>query len=256
MSRAIFQLRFFRARNRYICTFCDTPIAKGEYYYRDDPHPMARRHRGQTARQICVNCINNDVYYQEQRSTGQLELPFDEPISLPVRVELVDVTHVILERLRLHPNEIYDISEEQFEELVCERLSAMSFEARRTGRTNRKDGGIDIVFWNEGPFPILGAGQVKHHRSCRKLIGPDVIRDFRGVLATHPVQFGVVITNTTFTPDARWFADHHRGLIRLRNGEDLRKWINDDFVTDEFWRTVPAKIELCPGVEIEIPIVR
>lgn len=254
MSRAIFQLRMFRARNWYECAFCQSPIEKGQYYYRDDPHPMARYHRGQTVRQICVHCIESDVYLEEQRRTTQLDLPFDEPLIQPVRVVLVDVSQVLLERLRLHPDEIYHISEEHLEELVCERLSVMGFEARRTGRTNRKDGGIDIFFWNGGPFPVLGAAQVKHHRVRNRSNGPDVIRDFRGVIATHPFQFGVVITNTTFTADARWFADHQKGLIRLRDGKDLRKWIADEFVTDELWRTVPAKIELCPGVEIDIPI--
>ena len=256
MSRAISRLRMFRARNWYECAFCQSPIQKGHYYYRDDPHPMARKHHGQTARQICVHCIKSDIYLEEQRSTGQLELPFDEPINVPVRVDLVDVTQVLLERLRLDPDEIYRITEEQLEELVCERLSTMGFEARRTGRANRKDGGIDIFFWNEGPFPIIGAAQVKHHRARNRSNGPGIIRDFRGVLATHPVQLGVVITNTTFTVDARWFADHQHGLIRLRDGEDLRKWVNNEFVNDGLWRPVPAKIELCPGVEIEIPVFR
>lgn len=257
MSRRIFQLRLFRARRRYDCAFCQSPIGRGEYYYRDDPHPMARKHRGQTARQICVHCMESDVYVQEeQRTPGQLQLPFDERIIQPLRVELIDVTQLLLERLRLDPHEIYRITDEQLEEVVCQRLSAMKLEARRTGRSNRKDGGIDIVFWSEGPFPILGAAQVKHHRDPRTRNGPDVIRDFRGVLATHPFQFGVVVTNTTFTPDARWFAYQQQGLIRLRDVEDLRRWINDEFATSELWRTVPSRIELCPGVEIEIPLFR
>jgi hypothetical protein len=140
----------FRARSWYECAFCQSPIEKGHYYYRDDPHPMARKHRGQTARQICVHCIKSDAYFQEQSSADQLELPFDEPISLPLRVELIDVTDALLERLRLDPGEIFRISEQQFEELICERLSAMRFEARRTGRANRKDGGIDIFFGSSG----------------------------------------------------------------------------------------------------------
>ena len=256
MARAVFQLRMFRARSSYECALCQSPIKKGQYYYRDDPHPMARYHRGQTARQICVHCVKSDIYFEQRRRIDQPQLPFDESISQPVRVELVDVTKVLLERLRLDPDEVYRISEEQFEELVCDRLSAMKFEARRTGRTNRKDGGVDIFFWNAGPFPILGAAQVKHHRARNRSTGPEVIRDLRGVLAIHPIQFGVVITNTTFTVDARWFANHKEGLIRLRDGEDLRKWIDDEFVTNEFWRSVPARIKLCPGVEIEIPIFR
>ena len=256
MSRPVFQLRMFRARNWYECAFCQSPIEKGQYYFRDDPHPMARYYRGQTARQICVHWIESDVYLKEQRKTGQLELPFDEPLIQSVRGELIDVTQALLDHLRIAPEKIYRISAEQLEEVVCERLSAMGFEARRIGRINRKDGGIDVIFWNAGPFPILGAAQVKHHRDRNISNGPDIIRDFRGVLATHPFQFGVVITNTTFTPDARWFAEHQRGLIRLRDGEDLRRWINDEFVTNELWRIVPSRIRLCPGVEISIPTIR
>jgi restriction endonuclease Mrr len=151
---------------------------------------------------------------------------------------------------------MYRITAEQFEDVICDRLLAMGFEARRVGRTNRKDGGIDIVFWNSEPFPVLGAAQLKHHRDRTRRSGPQTVRDFRGVLATHPFQFGVVITNTTFTADARWFADHQQGLIRLRDGQDLRKWIENEFVSEERWRTVPHKIELCPGVTIDVPTLR
>ena len=256
MSRAVFQLRMFRARYWYECAFCQSPIEKGQYYYRDDPHPMARYHRGQTARQICVHCIEKDVYLKKEHTNSQLHLPFSEQLIQPVRVEFIDVSQILLARLRLKPEEIYRISEDSFEQLVCDRLSAMGFEARRTGRAKRKDGGIDIFFWNAGPFPILGAAQVKHHRAKDRTNGPDIIRDFRGVLATHPFQFGVVITNTTFTADACWFAEQQQGLIRLRDGKALRKWIADEFVTNELWQTVPAKIELCPGVEIDIPLPR
>lgn len=255
-SRTIFQLRMFRARNLYECAFCQSSIEKGQYYYRDDPHPMARYHRGHMPRQICVQCIKGDVYLERQRRSNQLEFSFDEPLIQPVRVELIDVTQVLIERLRIQPDEIYRISAEQFERLICDRLSTMGFEAHQMGHTNRKDGGIDIIFWNHSPIPAVGAAQIKHHRNPGTSNGPDVIRDFRGVLATHPFQFGVVITNTTFTPDACWFADHQQGLIRLRDGEDLRRWIDDEFATDERWHMVPAKIQLCPGVEINIPIFR
>jgi hypothetical protein len=246
----------FRSRNWYECALCQSPIEKGQYYYRDDPHPMARKYRGQTARQICVHCVKSDAYINERASTGQLQLPFDEYVSSPVRVELIDVTQLLLDNLRIDPNEIHRIDCDEFEEFICGRLSAMGFQAHRTGRINRKDGGIDIVFWNEGVFPILGAAQVKHHRTHNRSNGPEVVRDFRGALATCPAQFGVVITNTTFTADARWFADHQGGLVRLRDISDLRRWINDEFVTDEFWHAVPATIELCPGVKIEVPSFR
>ena len=62
---------------------------------------MARYRRGQTVRQFCVHCIESDVYLEEQRRAAQLELPFDKLLIQPVRVELVDVSQVLLERLVL-----------------------------------------------------------------------------------------------------------------------------------------------------------
>src|ERR1039457_563783 len=117
MSRPIFQLRIFRARSWYECAFCQSPIEKGQYYYRDDPHPLARYHRGQTARQICVHCVKSDIYIEQERVAGQRDLFLDEPISQPAHVEFIDVTQPLLKRLRLDPNEVYRISEEQLEEL-------------------------------------------------------------------------------------------------------------------------------------------
>jgi hypothetical protein len=62
----------------------------------------------------------------------------------------------------------------------------------------------------------------------------------------------MIVTNTAFTPDAKWFARNNPRLIQLRDGDDLQKWIANDFAA-ESWRTVIRKIELCPGVEIEVP---
>jgi hypothetical protein len=62
-------------------------------------------------------------------------------------------------------------------------------------------------------FPFTGAVQVKHHRSAAITTGPDAVRDLTGAIAAKPFNLGVVITNTTFTPDARWFAENQGNLI-------------------------------------------
>ena len=242
------------ARRWYECAICQTEILKGQFYYRDEPHPKARYHRGAVVRQICVHCVDSDAFAEEQGYLDRLSERADE-FAPPVRVELVDVTAVLLERLRLDWDEIYRISEEQLEELACERLAAMDFEVQRVGRTNRKDGGIDIAFWDRGPFPRLGAAQVKHHRQANRSTGVGVVRDFQGALTGNPFQFGIILTNTTFTPDAKWFAENRQGFLRLRDGEELRRWIDDKFLVEELWRAVPRKLVLCPDVEIEIPSI-
>jgi hypothetical protein len=171
-----------------------------------------------------------------------------------LRIELVRVDAVLVQQLELNPERLYDLTPEQFEHLICDRLYAMGFEPKRTGLTNRKDGGIDILFWSRQPtaFPFLGAAQVKHHKSIDYIEGPSTIRDFAGATASIPVNTALLVTNTTFSPDARWFAREKAKLLRLREFEDMRRWLAGNFADDAEWREIPQSLELCPGVVIKI----
>ena len=130
----------------------------------------------------------------------------------------------------------------------------MGFEPKRTGRVNARDGGIDILFWPRGAsaFPILGAAQVKHHRNPRTTNGAETIRDFAGAIASHPFNAGIIVTNTSFTPDADWFARERAKLVRLRDFSDIRRWLLDNFTDEQEWRELPASLELCPGVVVKL----
>ncbi|MDO8836906.1 MAG: restriction endonuclease [Vicinamibacterales bacterium] len=149
---------------------------------------------------------------------------------------------------------MHSLTPSQFEAFVCDRLFAMGFEPRQVGKTNRKDGGVDIVFWPRAnlSFPFLGAVQLKHHRNVLEHEGPKVVREFAGAIAGHPFNAGVVVTNTSFSPDAEWFAQQHARLVRLRGFSDLCRWIAGAFGDDAEWREVPKSIELCPGIVIKI----
>jgi restriction endonuclease Mrr len=149
---------------------------------------------------------------------------------------------------------IHRITPEQFEEFICDRLSAMGLEPKRVGHTNRKDGGVDIVFWprSSSAFPFLGAAQVKHHRDPSAKEGPPNVRDFAGVLAGHVFNAGILVTNTSFSADAQWFAREHARLLRLREFKDIRRWMFDIFDDDAEWREIPKSIELCPGLVIDL----
>ena len=63
----------------------------------------------------------------------------------------------------------------------------------------------------------------------------------------------MVVTNTSFTPDAEWFAEQQRSLIRLRGLQDLRRWIAAEFTDEAEWREMPRRIELCPGITVDSP---
>lgn len=63
---------------------------------------------------------------------------------------------------------------------------------------------------------------------------------------------GMVVTNTSFTPDAKWFASNNNTLLRLRDLKDLQRWLREDFVNEHEWREIPDQIELAPGIIVPV----
>jgi len=47
-----------RAARTYKCSRCGSPIPKGTIYFRDEPHPLARHHRGIEVQYFCKKCIS------------------------------------------------------------------------------------------------------------------------------------------------------------------------------------------------------
>jgi hypothetical protein len=250
-----------RAARDYVCQACEATIAKGSTYYRHKPHPYAYTQRGERASQWCVSCIAKTPYLRDQ--VGRLWI---RPPSLvrastrtgDVQLELVH-THAIgigrllSERLVDSPHLVHQLTAPQFQEFICDRLYAMGLEPKQVGNTYAKDGGIDVVFWpRNGVFPFLGAAQLKHHQDPSRKEGSPSVRDFAGSIAGHPFAAALLVTNTSFTPDARWFARERANLIRLRDFEDIRRWLHGDFTDPLEWREIPSSIDLCPGVTVKI----
>lgn len=171
------------------------------------------------------------------------------------RIYLVDVFPHILDMLRKDYSYIHQLNPDQFELLICDRLSNMGFEVERVGSIYSPDGGVDIVAWpsKPTPFPYLLATQVKHHKRPTKKTGPSAVKDLQAVVANQPFQAGLLVTNTGFTPNARWFATNRSHIIRLRDMHDLKRWVSDNFTDEAEWREIPSEIELSPGITLKLP---
>lgn len=116
------------------------------------------------------------------------------------------------------------ISPTDFERLVTEMLQQMGFEAQMTKASG--DGGIDIEAVLDRP--IIGG---KYLIQCKRFddgnpVGSAAVREFYGALrADHNAVKGIFITTSTFTPQARQFA---QGLpIELITGEQLRNLLQE-----------------------------
>lgn len=256
-----------RARYEYICPACSRIIPRGALHFRHDPHPYARLFRGQSTTHWCHQCISASEPGPKERTTGRLRVPIvrvmrrspfsaqaELPLFTPLQVSFVGVGSILSKQFVKEPSLLHQISPEEFEEFICERLFAMGFEPRRVGATNRKDGGVDILFWPRlsGAFPFLGAAQVKHHRNPNTKEGSGTVRDFAGTIAGQPFNAGLLVTNTSFSPDAEWFARERAKLLRLRGFNDIRRWLLNNFSDEAEWREIPTSIVLCPGVIVRI----
>ncbi len=250
-------LRQTRAARPYQCSYCRSTIRQSEVYVRLQPFPA--RETGAEVLYFCRSCCVLGNWLQEsgreaKSDDQQLILRFAQHIK-PTRVQLVDISDATWTKILANPDELYHLNPPQFEEFVLERLRAMGLDAQPVGKTFRKDGGIDIIFTppRTFPFPFLGAVQAKHHRDPRYKVGPRPVREFEGVLASNRLfAAGMIVTNTSFTPDAKDFAMRSQSNLRLRDFQDLRRWICDNFTDDAEWREIPSRIQLCDGILIDL----
>ncbi len=250
-----------RATRSYLCQACARPIERGSEYFRHKPHPFAWT-RGERPTQWCEDCITHTPSVRDQvgriwirPATLVRSLAESRGVQLELfQARAVEIGGVLSSRLVGAPGMIHKLSPRQFQDFICDRLYAMGFEVRQVGDTFSKDGGIDVVFWPrwDGAFPFLGAAQLKHHRDPRRKEGSPAVRDFAGAISGHPFGAALLVTNTTFTPDAEWFAREHAKLVRLRDFEDICRWLQNDFSHAAEWREIPLSIELCPGVRVAI----
>jgi len=288
-------IRRSRARKPYSCVRCTKAISQGETYYRYEPHPLARYHRGASVRHFCERCavelevggVNLPITYVSRTLAHQIEalssvganqtmpldiqheFPFereathlvDAYVALPEAAEseefaiyetdvsVIEFSEEILAELRRDPTELLKLTPEQFELFLCDRLDAMGMETKRVGSIYQPDGGIDILAWPRQPaaFPFLIGVQAKHHKSWTEKVGAPDVRQFDAAIRNRPLQAGLLVSNTSFTANATWEIENHKHIIRLRDFEDLRRWIADNFVDEAEWREIPEQIEYMPG---------
>lgn len=199
------------------CSLCQHAILPGELFWRGCSAT------GEDCLWLCTNHIPLNMKRMiSEKSDDCSAINY-------LYADATDVRGRIIPELRRDPDAIYRLSPDDFEELVFDRLLAIGLQAIRIGTANEKDGGIDAVFWASGHFPTLGAVQIKHHRSPAKKVGPSAVRDLVGAMASDPFGLGLVVTNTSFSSDARRYTQTASVPIHLRDGSALERWINDDF---------------------------
>jgi restriction endonuclease Mrr len=131
-------------------------------------------------------------------------------------------THVRADR-SASPDEMAEMSGQDFERLISRLLDAMEFRTELTKVSG--DGGIDIIAVLDKP--IIGG---KYLFQCKRyapdnLVGASAVRDFCGAVSADRVVKGVFVTTSDFTPHAREFAD--KAGIELIDAAKLKALLHD-----------------------------
>jgi hypothetical protein len=130
----------------------------------------------------------------------------------------------------------------EFEDVVENLLSKMGFHIE--GRQAAADGGIDMIASKEDA--IVGGKYIIQCKRYSSSIGNAVIRDLYGVVHSESANKGVLITNSTFTREARRFAEGKP--IELIDGAKLQELLLKYGLLTSGESS--SQVRLSPGVQL------
>lgn len=136
---------------------------------------------------------------------------------------IVDANYRLIESLKKQPVGIRNLTPRQFEELLAHLLRDMGWDVELTKQT--RDGGSDILaYLNTDVGRLLCLVEAKHYREDRK-IGIDLVRTLYGTLCDAQANSAMLVTSSSFTPDAMAFQQKHQYQLTLREYADVVEWI-------------------------------
>lgn len=184
------------------------------------------------------------VSYMEERVTLQMQsvwpfssdapritlrsliIPGDKTTAGTLVTGVTALWFEILQRIKSDPNSIYQIDCWKWEELLAGAYQQDGWEIV-TLTPKRGDHGIDVIAerhgWGQLRFLLLD--QMKAYKPGH-LIGPDEIREMKGVLLEHPEASKAMVTTTAeFTPGALDAAKNLAPRLELRSRDKLLAWL-------------------------------
>ena len=129
-----------------------------------------------------------------------------------------------------NPDALEDLSKGDFEALMAELFARKGFDIDLY--RGCKDDGIDFlkVDGDQGD-PIIVCVQCKHpdktkNGKKRRSLPVATIREIYGVAKAHHPDGCVAITSSTYTPEAKKFADLKPDEISVANAQDILAWVH------------------------------
>lgn len=154
-------------------------------------------------------------YYEFEYSRQQEECILDD----------IDLACINIDRVLVDRDYVYSLTPSEFEYMVAQVFMNQGYHVNVTQKT--RDGGADIIATkNIGGLNYMLLIECKRYIPNNK-VGVGLIRSLRGVQADRRVNKAVLVTSSTFTRDARKFAENQESLISLIDINGLIKMMRD-----------------------------
>lgn len=145
------------------------------------------------------------------------------PIYVPELI--VTAQQFLIDKIRRNPDAIFGISPRAFEELIAEIFYNNGFHVELTRAT--RDGGRDIIAIHQ----ILGV-RLKYLIECKRYaphhkVSLAIVQRLYGVKIAETANKAILATTSSFTRDARVFANQHLWDLDLRGYEEIMQWVRD-----------------------------
>jgi restriction system protein len=135
-----------------------------------------------------------------------------------VEFDMVDKRFVeqsdVLSDLEGRPN-LMDLNPFEFENLVSNLFGRMGLETKQTRST--RDSGVDAIAYDTRP--IIGGKVVIQAKRYKNAVGVSAVRDLYGTMMNEGANKGILVTTSSYGPDAYDFASDKP--IELVNGSGL-----------------------------------
>jgi HJR/Mrr/RecB family endonuclease len=136
---------------------------------------------------------------------------------------IIQENHKLIDMLKKQPLSLRSLTPREFEKLLADLLRDMGWDVELTKQT--RDGGADILaYLNTDVGRLLCLVEAKHYREDRK-IGVDLVRTLYGTLCDAQANSAMLVTSSSFSPDARTFQQKHQYQLTLREYADVVEWI-------------------------------
>lgn len=180
-------------------------------------HLLASQIRGREPHDI-ARLLRGDIY----KLNRQIIVP-ERTLITEVKPRIMMVNEALVERLRLHPQAMYDLPPRKFEELIAELLNDLGYEVELTPATG--DGGKDILAYMTTPHGrVLCLVEAKRYKRDHR-VGVELVRQLYGTLADSEATSAMLVTTSSFMPGARSFQQRHRYRLDLRDYGNIVEWI-------------------------------